>query len=40
VTLQLYDGQGHGWWQPDARADAIARTFLFLDSHITTRRGA
>ena len=39
VTLQLYDGPGHGWWQPDARADAIARTFLFLDSHTTTRRG-
>jgi dipeptidyl aminopeptidase/acylaminoacyl peptidase len=37
VTLQLYEGEGHGWWHPDARADAIARTFAFLDSHTTAR---
>jgi dipeptidyl aminopeptidase/acylaminoacyl peptidase len=33
VALQLYDGEGHGGWHPDARADAIARTFAFLDAH-------
>ncbi len=37
VTLQLYEGEGHGSWHPDARADAIARTFAFLDSHTTAR---
>jgi dipeptidyl aminopeptidase/acylaminoacyl peptidase len=39
VTLQLYDGEGHGGWHPDARADAIARTFAFLQSHTTSTRG-
>ena len=36
VTLQLYNGEGHGGWLPDARVDATARTFDFLDSHTTT----
>jgi dipeptidyl aminopeptidase/acylaminoacyl peptidase len=36
VTLQLYDGEGHGGWRPDARGDAIARTFTFLDHHTRT----
>jgi len=39
VTLQLYDGEGHGGWRPDARADAIARTFAFLQAHLTPTRG-
>jgi dipeptidyl aminopeptidase/acylaminoacyl peptidase len=39
VTLELFDGQGHGSWHPDARSDAIARTFAFLESHTTTTRG-
>jgi len=39
VTLQLYDGEGHGGWRPDARADAIARTFAFLQAHLAPTRG-
>jgi dipeptidyl aminopeptidase/acylaminoacyl peptidase len=37
VTLQLYEGEGHGGWKPDARADAIGRIFAFLDSHTRGR---
>jgi dipeptidyl aminopeptidase/acylaminoacyl peptidase len=33
VALQLYDGEGHGGWRREARADALARTFAFLDIH-------
>jgi len=37
VTLELYEGEGHGGWKPDARADSIARTFAFLEEHTRGR---
>jgi dipeptidyl aminopeptidase/acylaminoacyl peptidase len=38
VTLHLYDGEGHGSWRPEARAEADARMLDFLETNARGHR--
>jgi dipeptidyl aminopeptidase/acylaminoacyl peptidase len=38
VELHLYEGEGHGWLQPEHVEDELTRTEAFLRRHVLTRR--